>query len=94
MTVPRVRLLADDLTGALDTAAEFVVVAGAVPVYWSGAIPEDLPATAAIDSGPDQVTISTSDTQRFLIEPQNGSPDLPSIGGPRPHARHRALAPI
>jgi uncharacterized protein YgbK (DUF1537 family) len=51
MTGPTVRLLADDLTGALDTAAEFVAIAGAVPVYWHDAIPRDLPATAAIDSG-------------------------------------------
>jgi uncharacterized protein YgbK (DUF1537 family) len=47
---PSVRLLADDLTGALDTAAEFVAIAGAIPVYWHDAIPRDLPATAAIDT--------------------------------------------
>src|ERR1700722_7806803 len=51
-----VRLLADDLTGALDTAAEFVTVAGAIPVYWHGAIPEDLPATAALDTRPRDVS--------------------------------------
>ena len=51
MTGPTVRLLADDLTGALDTAAEFVAIAGSVPVYWHDAIPKDLPATAAIDTG-------------------------------------------
>lgn len=45
------RLIADDLTGALDTAAEFVGLVGAVPVYWSGAIPLDLPPSAALDSG-------------------------------------------
>jgi uncharacterized protein YgbK (DUF1537 family) len=42
------RLLADDLTGALDSAARFVPWAGAVPVYWDDTA---LPATAAIDSG-------------------------------------------
>ena len=45
------RLLADDLTGALDTAAEFVRLTGPVSVYWSGAVPALLPASTAIDSG-------------------------------------------
>jgi len=45
------RLLADDLTGALDTAAEFVRHTGPVSVYWSGAVPSLLPASAAVDSG-------------------------------------------
>ena len=47
----RVRMLADDLTGALDTAAEFVGLCGPFDVVWA-----DAPATAgsaslAIDSG-------------------------------------------
>jgi uncharacterized protein YgbK (DUF1537 family) len=43
------RLLADDLTGALDTAAEFVPLTGALPVVWSGNL---IPAASgAIDSG-------------------------------------------
>lgn len=45
------RLLADDLTGALDTAAELVGLVGPVPVFWHGAIPAVLPASAALDSG-------------------------------------------
>ncbi|HYZ64599.1 MAG TPA: four-carbon acid sugar kinase family protein, partial [Acetobacteraceae bacterium] len=46
------RLLADDLTGALDTAAELVGLAGPVPAFWHGAIPRDaLPPNAALDSG-------------------------------------------
>jgi len=43
------RLLADDLTGALDSAARFVPLVGAVPTFW--AAPPALPATAAIDGG-------------------------------------------
>lgn len=35
MTRPVLRLLADDLTGALDSAAEFSALAGPVPVRWS-----------------------------------------------------------
>ena len=45
------RLLADDLTGALDTAAAFVRLSGPVPVYWAEVIPSQLPASAALDSG-------------------------------------------
>jgi uncharacterized protein YgbK (DUF1537 family) len=46
-----VRLLADDLTGALDTAAEFVGITGTLPVFWHSAIPAYLPPSAAMDSG-------------------------------------------
>ncbi len=45
------RLLADDLTGALDTAAELVGLVGPVPVFWHGAIPPVLPVSVALDSG-------------------------------------------
>ena len=48
---PTVRLLADDLTGALDTAAELVRLTGPIQVFWHGAIPSRLPANAAFDSG-------------------------------------------
>ena len=43
------RVLADDLTGALDSAARFVPAAGPVPIFWKP--PLALPATAAIDAG-------------------------------------------
>lgn len=42
------RLLADDLTGALDSAARFVPLTGPVPVVWSADVPQ---GPAAIDSG-------------------------------------------
>jgi uncharacterized protein YgbK (DUF1537 family) len=51
MTRSSVRLLADDLTGALDTAAEFVGITGPLPVFWHSGIPASVPGTAAIDSG-------------------------------------------
>jgi uncharacterized protein YgbK (DUF1537 family) len=44
------RLLADDLTGALDSAAEFVALTGPVHAFWRGAIPAGLPRNAALDS--------------------------------------------
>lgn len=45
------RLLADDLTGALDAGAEFASPAAPLPVFWHGALPEMLPGSAALDSG-------------------------------------------
>ena len=51
MMAPTLRLLADDLTGALDTAAEFVGLVGPVHAFWQGARPGTLPASAAIDTG-------------------------------------------
>jgi uncharacterized protein YgbK (DUF1537 family) len=52
----RLRLVADDLTGALDTAAQFVGRTGQVPVFWNDVFwtagsPEALPPNAAIDAG-------------------------------------------
>ncbi len=49
--VRTLRLVADDLTGALDTAAEFVGLAGPVPVFWGGQPVGALPPTAALDTG-------------------------------------------
>jgi D-threonate/D-erythronate kinase len=47
--VSGLRILADDLTGALDTAAQFVSVEGPVPTFWGP--PAELPWPAAIDTG-------------------------------------------
>lgn len=49
MPPPTLRLLADDLTGALDSAARFVPLTGPVPVFWDAA--GILPPTAARDAG-------------------------------------------
>jgi uncharacterized protein YgbK (DUF1537 family) len=49
MTQRSVRLLADDLTGALDTAAEFVPMTGPLPVFVD--VPPVLPPSAVLDSG-------------------------------------------
>ncbi|WP_207460121.1 four-carbon acid sugar kinase family protein [Azospirillum sp. SYSU D00513] len=47
----RLRLIADDLTGALDTAAQFARAAEPIPVHWNG-LPHPLPGgSLAIDSG-------------------------------------------
>lgn len=46
----RVRLIADDLTGALDTAAELVALAGPVAVRWGG-VPSDAAGSLALNIG-------------------------------------------
>ncbi|NOJ49429.1 four-carbon acid sugar kinase family protein [Bradyrhizobium archetypum] len=46
-----VRLLADDLTGALDTAAEFVGLCGPFDVTWPEALSTNKSSSIAIDSG-------------------------------------------
>lgn len=43
------RLIADDLTGALDAAAEFVALTGPVHAFWQGSRPAELPGNAALD---------------------------------------------
>ncbi len=54
--LPTVRLLADDLTGALDTAAELVRLTGPIQVFWHGAIASRLPANAAFDNNPREIS--------------------------------------
>jgi uncharacterized protein YgbK (DUF1537 family) len=49
--MPTIRLLADDLTGALDTAGEFIPMTGALPVFWANGSCLNLPVSAAVDSG-------------------------------------------
>ncbi|AGB72553.1 MULTISPECIES: four-carbon acid sugar kinase family protein [Rhizobium] len=49
--MPTLRLIADDLTGALDTAVEFVGVYGPIAVERSDALSAKLPDCLAIDSG-------------------------------------------
>lgn len=69
-----VRLLADDLTGALDAAAEFVSLTGPVEVFWHGAIPDDLPANAALDSGTREMDApEATDIVRNLTRHLSGS---------------------
>ena len=54
--MPSLRLLADDLTGALDTAAEFVGLCGPVEVRWADRLPAITPESLAIDSGTRECT--------------------------------------
>jgi uncharacterized protein YgbK (DUF1537 family) len=47
----RLRLIADDLTGTLDTAAGFTGLCGPIPVAWPEILPAEAPGCLAIDSG-------------------------------------------
>ena len=49
--MPSLKLLADDLTGALDTSAEFVGACGPLDVVWSAESLASVQASFAIDSG-------------------------------------------
>ncbi len=46
----RVRIVADDLTGALDTAAPLVALAGPLPVYWNRAAIPGAAGSFALDT--------------------------------------------
>jgi D-threonate/D-erythronate kinase len=45
------RLLADDLTGALDTAVEFVGLCGPLDVFWNETLPPTFSGNLVLDSG-------------------------------------------
>jgi D-threonate/D-erythronate kinase len=46
----QVRIIADDLTGALDTAAQFAAADRAIPVFTHGRLPATLPRAFAVDA--------------------------------------------
>ena len=67
------RLISDDLTGALDTAAAFVGVTGPVPVFWPGRLPDSPPRTAAFDCatrecGRDEAFMRHADMSAVLMQ--------------------------
>lgn len=57
-----VRVLADDLTGALDCAARFIALTGSMPVFWRP--PQSLPvldrSSAAVDAGTREMEEATA----------------------------------
>ena len=70
------RLLADDLTGALDTAAEFVGLCGPFQVMWAGAVPQNLPKCLAIDSGTRERDDATGAAIVGNLAPLLGGPSI------------------
>ncbi len=63
----RLRLLADDLTGALDSAAQFVPFAGRIPTFWHA--PRQLPWPAAIDAGTRDLDAVTARSMLHRLAP-------------------------
>jgi uncharacterized protein YgbK (DUF1537 family) len=63
---PSLIVLADDLTGALDTAACFVPLAGALPTVWSTA---NLPAATALDTGTREADAATAEATMLRLAP-------------------------
>jgi uncharacterized protein YgbK (DUF1537 family) len=67
------RLLADDLTGALDTAAEFAGVFGPVPVAWRVPVPHDnrhtQKASLAIDSATRELSPAAAGARCSMLAP-------------------------
>ncbi|WP_091718467.1 four-carbon acid sugar kinase family protein [Methylobacterium phyllostachyos] len=57
----RLRLIADDLTGTLDTAAGFTGLCGPIPVAWPEILPADGSGSLAIDSGTREVSSAQAD---------------------------------
>src|SRR5215469_17817769 len=71
----QLRLLADDLTGALDSAAWFVPVVGPIPVVWRD---HDIPIHAAIDSGT-RDAYAQETIERFAPLVASGAPAFKKI---------------
>ena len=65
--MPAPRLVADDLTGALDAAAAFVPVAGPIPVFWSPLAA--LPDAVAIDAGTRDLAAADARRLAALLAP-------------------------
>ena len=62
------RLIADDLTGALDSAARFVPLTGPVPVFW-GTLPVALPVHFAVDAGTRELDARTAAVEAARLAP-------------------------
>lgn len=72
-----IRLVADDLTGALDTAAELVGLADSpVHAFWNGAIPPTLPPNAALDSGTRELDAASGAAIAAALAPTLAGADI------------------
>lgn len=69
----RLIVMADDLTGALDTAARFVPLTGPIPTFWSAT---PLADTAALDCGTRDAEATAAAATMARLAPVLRSPDL------------------
>ncbi len=72
----RLRLIADDLTGTLDTAAGFTGLCGPIPVAWPEILPEDGSGCLAIDSGTREVASAEADRIVGALAPRLQNADI------------------
>lgn len=70
------RLVADDLTGALDTAAELAAAAGPLHAYWHDGLPEALPASAAVDTGTREASAAEATRRVARLAPMLAKGDI------------------
>ncbi len=70
------RLLADDLTGALDTAAAFVALSGEVACVWYGNHRADLPANASIDAASRELAEAEAVARHQALAPLLADADI------------------
>ncbi|OAF06617.1 four-carbon acid sugar kinase family protein [Bradyrhizobium neotropicale] len=70
------RLLADDLTGALDTAAEFVGLCGPFDVVWDAAVPSEATSCLAIDTGTRERSLADSVATVERLAPLLGEAEI------------------
>ncbi len=65
-----IRLLADDLTGALDTMAEFAAIAtGPLHAFWHDGAPDTLPLNAALDTGTREASLDQARRRVAALTP-------------------------
>jgi D-threonate/D-erythronate kinase len=73
----QLRLIADDLTGALDTAVQFARPGRPIPVFLNGRLPASMPGSFAVDSCTRELDgdAATSIASRlaFVLEPLPGT---------------------
>ncbi|MEH3063145.1 MAG: Hrp-dependent type III effector protein [Methylobacterium radiotolerans] len=72
----RLRLIADDLTGTLDTAAGFTGLCGAIPVAWPELLAGDGSGCLAIDSGTREVSAAEADRIVGALAPRLDGADI------------------
>lgn len=71
-----IRLLADDLTGALDAMAEFATAAGPLHAYWHEGAPCTLPPSAALDTGTREADINEARRRVAGLAPMLAAGDI------------------
>jgi uncharacterized protein YgbK (DUF1537 family) len=70
------RLIADDLSGALDTAAAFVPITGEVDCVWHGPLGASLPPNVAIDAATRECRVAEAVARHRVLAPLLAGADI------------------